>query len=136
MSTKNNKDRLVAGDNSIVVGGDVHDSTIIVGSHNKVTNQTINITPLFKKIYQKVEDSKSLSSQEKTDVKEELQEIQTVLEKPNPDEPFLARRFRNLKRMAPEITEIAFETLKNPIGGVAEVIKRIAKKTAEEVITK
>jgi len=136
MSTKNNKDRLVAGDNSIVVGGDVHDSTIIVGSHNKVTNQTINITPLFKKIYQKVEDSKSLSSQEKTDVKEELQEIQTVLEKPNPDESFLARRFRNLKRMAPEITEIAFETLKNPIGGVAEVIKRIAKKAAEEVITK
>ena len=136
MSAKNKKEGLVAGNNSIVIGGNVQDSNIIVGSHNKVTNQTINITPLFKEIYQKVEDSKVLHPQEKTDVKEELQEIQTVLEKPNPDETFLARRFRNLKRMAPEITEIAFETLKNPIGGVAEVIKRIAKRATEEANAK
>ncbi|MBK8428727.1 MAG: hypothetical protein IPL27_23500 [Lewinellaceae bacterium] len=65
-----------------------------------------------------------------------MQEIQTVLEQPDPDETFLARRFRNLKRMAPEITEIAFETLKNPIGGVAEIIKRIAKKATEEANAK
>jgi hypothetical protein len=34
--------------------------------------------------------------------------------------------------MAPDIAEVAFETLKNPLSGVAEVIKRIAKKAAEE----
>ena len=132
MPAKNKKDSLIAGDNSIVIGGSVQGSNIVVGNHNKITSQTINIGSLFKEIYQKVEDSKILNPQEKTDVKEELQEIQTVLEQPNPDETFLARRFRNLKRMAPEITEIAFETLKNPIGGVAEVIKRIAQKATEE----
>jgi hypothetical protein len=136
MTTKNKRGGLSAGDNSIVIGGNVEDSNIIIGSHNKVTNQTINIAPLFKQIYKKVEDSATLDPQEKKDVKDELQEIQKVLEQPNPDDTFLARRFRTLKRMAPEITEIAFETLKNPLGGVAEVIKRIAKKAAEEANAK
>ena len=136
MPTKNKRGGLSAGDNSIVIGGNVEDSNIIIGSHNKVTNQTINIAPLFKQIYNKVEDSATLDPQEKKDVKDELQEIQKVLEQPNPDDTFLARRFRTLKRMAPEITEIAFETLKNPLGGVAEVIKRIAKKAAEEASAK
>ena len=136
MPTKNRRGGLSAGDNSIVIGGNVEDSNIIIGSHNKVTNQTINIAPLFKQIYKKVEDSATLDPQEKKDVKDELQEIQKVLEQPNPDDTFLARRFRTLKRMAPEITEIAFETLKNPLGGVAEVIKRIAKKAAEEASAK
>lgn len=136
MPTKNKRGGLSAGDNSIVIGGNVEDSNIIIGSHNKVTNQTINIAPLFKQIYKKVEDSATLDPQEKKDVKDELQEIQKVLEQPNPDDTFLARRFRTLKRMAPEITEIAFETLKNPLSGVAEVIKRIAKKAAEEASAK
>ncbi len=136
MPAKNKKDGLSAGDNSIVIGGHVQNSNIVVGNNNNVANQTINIAPLFKEIYKKVEASKSLNLQEKIDAKEELQEIQTVLEQPNPDESFLARRFRNLKRMAPEITEIAFETLKSPIGGVAEVIKRIAKKATEEASAK
>ncbi len=136
MPAKNKKDGLSAGDNSIVIGGNVQGSNIVVGNNNNIANQTINIAPLFREIYKKVEASKELNPQEKTDVKEELQEIQTVLEQPDPDETFLARRFRNLKRMAPEITEIAFETLKDPLGGVAEVIKRIAKKATEEANTK
>lgn len=136
MPAKNKKDGLSAGDNSIVIGGNVQGSNIVVGNNNNIANQTINIAPLFREIYKKVEASKELNPQEKTDVKEELQEIQTVLEQPDPDETFLARRFRNLKRMAPEITEIAFETLKNPLGGVAEVIRRIAKKATEEANTK
>ncbi len=136
MPAKNKKDELNAGNNSIVIGGNVHGSNIVVGDHNQVTNQTINVAPLFKEIYKTVEASKDLNPQEKADVKEELQEIQTVLEQPDPDETFLARRFRTLKRMAPEITEVAFETLKSPLGGVAEVIKRIAKRAAEEAIAK
>jgi len=132
MAGKSKKDGLNAGDNSIVIGGNVHGSNIVVGNNNTVATQTINIAPLFKEIYKKVEASEKLNPQEKKDVKEELQEIQTVLEQPDPDETFLSRRFRNLKRMAPEITEIAFETLKNPIGGVVEVVKRISQKAAEE----
>ena len=136
MAGKGTNTTVSGGNNSIVINGNVKGGKVVSINNNTVSNQTINITPLFKKIYEKVEKSKDLNSQEKTDVKEELHEIQTVLEQPDPDETFLARRFRNLKRMAPEITEIALETLKNPIGGVTEVIKRIAQKATEEANTK
>ncbi|MBI5822574.1 MAG: hypothetical protein HZB18_00990 [Chloroflexi bacterium] len=132
MTAKNKKNGLSAGDHSIVIGGSVQGSNIVVGNNNKVSNQSINIAPLFEEIYKKLDAEKEIKAEEKSDLKAELQEIQTALEEPTPDETFLARRFRSLKRMAPEIAEIAFETLKNPVGGVAEVVKRIIKKAAEE----
>lgn len=132
MAAKNKKKGLSAGDHSIVIGGSVQGSNIVVRNNNKVSNQTINIAPLFDEIYKKLDATKDIAQGDKNDVRAELQEIQTALGKPNPDETFLARRFRNVKRMAPEIAEIAFATLKNPVGGVAEVIKRIIKKAAEE----
>lgn len=132
MFAKNKKNGLSARDNSIVIGGNVQGSNIVVGNNNKVTNQTVNVAPLFEKIYKQLDSRKDITIGDKNDVRAELQEIQSVLEQPEPDETFLARRFRNIKRMAPDIAEVAFETLKNPLSGVAEVIKRIAKKAAEE----
>src|SRR6266542_1751904 len=116
------------GAGGIVIGGNVQGSNIVVGDRNMVSNQSINIAPLFETIYHYVDTNPKLQPGKKQDAREELREIQTALEEPKPDESFIARRFRNLKRMSPEIVEVAFETLKNPIGGVAEVIKRIAKK--------
>lgn len=132
MAGKKKKDNISAGNGSIVVGGNVERSNIVMGNNNIVTNQSIQLAPLFQIIQQAVEKNDNLTPADKADVKAELQEIQTALEEPKPDETFLARRFRNIKRMAPEIVEVAFETLKNPIGGVAEVIKRVAKRAAEE----
>ena len=128
MAEKKKKKGLNAGDGSIVIGGNVQGSNIVIGDHNTVSNQSINIAPLFEVIYQSVEKHPTLSPADKADVKADLREIQTGLEEPNPNESFLARRFRSLKRMAPDIVEVAFETLKNPLGGVAEVIKKVAKK--------
>jgi hypothetical protein len=125
------KSRLNAGNGSIVIGGNVQGSNIVMGDHNTVSNQSVNIAPLFQTIYQYVDAHPKLQTGKKQDAKEELKEIETALKEPNPDENFIARRLRNLKRMSPDIVEVAFETLKNPIGGVAEVIKRIAKKVAE-----
>jgi hypothetical protein len=126
------KNAITAGNGSIVIGGNVQGSNIVMGNNNTVNNQTINIAPLFEMVYRTVSENLSLTSSDKADVKAELQEIQAALEEPNPDEGFLARRFRNIKRMSPDIVEVAFETLKNPLGGVAEIIKRVAKKIAED----
>jgi hypothetical protein len=126
------KNGITAGNGSIVIGGNVQGSNIVMGNNNTVNNQTINIAPLFEMVYRTVSENLSLTSSDKADVKAELQEIQAALEEPNPDEGFLARRFRNIKRMSPDIVEVAFETLKNPLGGVAEIIKRVAKKIAED----
>jgi hypothetical protein len=132
MTAKKKIDGLSAGNGSIVIGGSVDRSNIVSGNNNIVSNQSIHLAPLFETIYQAVEKQTELTPSVKEDVKAELQEIQTALEEPKPDESFLTRRFRNIKRMSPEIVEVAFETLKNPIGGVAEVIKRIAKRMTEE----
>jgi hypothetical protein len=134
MAEKMNKKKngLSAGNGSIVIGGNVQGSNIVMGNHNTVSNQSVNIAPLFQSIYHYVDTHPKLQAGKKQDAKEELKEIETALEEPKPDENFILRRFRNLNRMAPEIVEVAFETLKNPISGVAEIIKRIAKKMAEE----
>ncbi len=127
---KKNSSNVSAGNGSIVIGGDVSGSNLSLLNHN------VEFKPLFQSIEKEVDKTDKLSPADKADVKAELQEIQAALEEPKPDETFLARRFRNIKRMAPEIVEVAFETLKNPIGGVAEVIKRVAAKMAEDASTK
>lgn len=132
MTENNKKNGISAGNGSVVVGGNVSSSTIVVGNNNTITNQTAQLNSRFEIIYRTVDESKTLAPADKQDVKAELQEAQTALAEPEPDETFIARRFRNIKRMAPEIVEVAFETLKNPVSGVAEVIKRIAKRAAEE----
>jgi hypothetical protein len=135
MAQKKKKSGLSAGNGSIVIGGSVDRSNIVMGNNNTVSNQSVNIAPLFETIYHFVETHPKLQAGKKQDAIEELKEIQAALEEPKPDENFITRRFRNLKRMAPEIVEIAFETLKNPVGGVAEIIKRISKKMAEDANT-
>ena len=123
-------DGLSAGDNSVVIGGSVQGSNIVVGNHNTLSNQ---YKPDFTKIYQYVEDHPKLTPTEKDDVKTELQEVEQEVQKgAQADETFLARRFRNIQRMAPDILDVAVETLKNPISGVATVIQKIAKKMADE----
>jgi hypothetical protein len=132
MAEKKKKSGLSAGNGGVVIGGNVQGSNIVMGNHNTVSNQSNNSAPLFETIYRYIDAHPKLQAGKKQDAKDELKEIQTALEEPKPDENFITRRFRNIQRMAPEIVEVAFETLKNPIGGVAEVIKRIAKKMAEE----
>ncbi|MEW6402850.1 MAG: hypothetical protein AB1649_13690 [Chloroflexota bacterium] len=131
MPPRKKQNGLSAGDHSIVIGGNVQGSNIVVGNNNTVGIQNVNLAASFQHIYHLVDNHPTLKADEKHDAKAELKEIQAVLEQPNPDESFLTRRFRNLKRMAPDIVDVAFETLKNPISGVATVIQKIAKKMAE-----
>ncbi|HCR71197.1 MAG TPA: hypothetical protein DIW23_07130 [Anaerolineae bacterium] len=126
------KSSLNSGNGSIVIGGNVTGSNVVQGNNNIVTNQTINLTPLFQTIYQKVDESPNITSSNKEVVKAELAEVKTALESKQPDESFLERKFRVLKSMAPDIVDVAIETLKNPVSGVAEIIKKVANKMAED----
>ncbi|MEN9562149.1 MAG: hypothetical protein RIR73_393 [Chloroflexota bacterium] len=136
MARKEKNTGISAGNNSVVIGGSVQGSNIVIGNNNNVANSSVNIAPLFDEIYKKIEAHEDLNPQEKEDVQAELKDAQLELEKPQPDENFLARRFRNIKRMAPDIADVAMETLKNPISGVVEIIKKVSKKVAEEAGTK
>jgi len=132
---KSSRGGIRAGDRSVVIGGSVKGSNIVVGDDNVVSNQKTNLSTSFAHIYHFIERHPTLQPSEKRDAKEELREIETELEKPEPDEGFLARRFRNLQRMAPDIVEVAMETLKNPLSGMAEVVKKVARKMADEAGT-
>ena len=136
MAEKKKKDGLSAGDHSVVIGGSVKGSNIVVGDNNVVSNQRTNLTSSFQTIYKFIEQHPDLQPSEKKDAKEEIKEIQNELERPKPDENFLTRRFRNIERMAPDIVDVAFETLKNPLSGVATVVQKIAKRMADEAGTK
>ncbi|MBL8090078.1 MAG: hypothetical protein JNJ43_07105 [Anaerolineales bacterium] len=125
------KSGLSTGNGGIVIGGNVTGSNIVQGDNNIVTNQTINLNQFFQTIYQKVDENPKLTSSDKEVVKAELADVQTALESKQPDETFLERKFRVLKSMAPDIVDVAMETLKNPISGVAEVIKKVASKMKE-----
>ena len=129
---KKQSDGLSAGDNSVVIGGNVQGSNVTVGNNNVISNRSVNLAPLFSTLHDLVDKEVEIKPNDKIDVKAELKEIQTALEQPKPDETFLARRFRNIQRMAPDIVDVAFETLKNPISGVATVIQKIAKRMADE----
>lgn len=133
MTGKEKKTGISAGDNSIVIGGNVTGSNIVMGNNNKVSNSTtINISVMFDEIQQKLSANQAIPSAEKKEVEADLKEMQVELAKEAPDETFLSRRYRNIKKMAPDIAAVALETLKNPLGGVAEIITRVAKKVAEE----
>jgi hypothetical protein len=118
------------GDGYPAVGGDGQGGHIGTADHNTVSDQDVNISPLFQTIYNYVDRHPKLQAGKKQDAKEQLQEIQKALEEIKPDENFIERRFRNLKRMSPAIVEMAFEILRTSSGGVAELIKRIIKKVA------
>lgn len=134
MAGKEKKTGVSAGDNSIVIGGNVTGSNIVMGNNNKVSNSTttVKISVMFDEIQKKLSSDQTIPLTDKKEVQADLKEMQVELEKDEPDESFLARRYRNLKNMAPDIAAVAMETLKNPLGGVAEIITRVAKKVSEE----
>ena len=43
-----------------------------------------------------------------------------------------SRRLRNLKKMAPDIADVALSTLANPIAGVGKIVQKVAKKIKDE----
>lgn len=96
------------------------------------------IQSLFDKIYTAIEAGNGASPSDKDDIKAEVQEIELIVTeaatKAQPiDETFLARRFRNIARMAPDILDVVVATISNPLAGLGVAAKKIAEKAKEEV---
>ncbi|OQY82053.1 MAG: hypothetical protein B6D40_09760, partial [Anaerolineae bacterium UTCFX3] len=117
-------DRVVSGgDGSIVIGGDVNSSVIVSGDHNR-----INIKSKFSEIYRQVDERADLPAADKADLKSELQTFEDEDKKgPESNEGFLAQRLRNVKRIAPDILEVALATIANPAAGFGVIAKKVAE---------
>jgi len=126
------RDKKVTGNETkISVGGSVSGSNIVVGNNNVVTN-TISTHNIFAPVYQAIEKSPR-PIQEKEDLKADVTEIEAAVAKGEAvDEPWLSRKLRTLKRMAPDIAEVALSALAGPSAVVATIVKLVAEKVKAE----
>jgi len=122
-----------AGRDSNIANGDITTSTSNITSGLSVAE----INQLFNQLYTTIEADKKVSSSKKEDIKAELEEIQTkVVEAVNKnqlvEESYLARKFKNIVRMAPDILDVVVATVGNPLAGLGVAVKKIADKAKEE----
>jgi hypothetical protein len=96
-------------------------------------NNTVNfIKQEFKPVYEAIEAS-SRDASEKQILIDEVDIIKEEVAKGDEvNESFLSRRLHNLKKMAPDIAEVALSTLANPAAGAGMIVQKIAKKIKGE----
>jgi len=86
---------------------------------------------IFAPAYEAIRRSQR-SAQEKADLTAEVQEIEAAVAEPQVDEPWLARRLRALKKMAPDIAEVLLAGLGGPAAAASEAVKKIAARVKED----
>jgi len=96
-------------------------------------NNTVNfIQQKFEPIYEAIEAS-SRDATEKQDLIAEVDEIKDEVAKgDDANESFLSRRLRNLKKMAPDIAEVALSALAGPGAAISTIVTKVAKKIKGE----
>lgn len=88
----------------------------------------------FEPIYEAIEES-SRDATEKQDLIAEVDEIKDeVVKGDQVNESFLSRRLRNLKKIAPDIADVAFAALTGPGTAISTIVKKVAKKIKDETI--
>lgn len=128
----------------IRVGNISHNSgNVNVAGGNIATHQTAtglsanDIKQLFDGLYTQIDRRAHTSVADKEDLKTDVKDIQNAVAQATEkhetiDEGFLAHRFRNIARMAPDVLDIVIKTLVNPVLGIEEVVKKIAAKAKKE----
>lgn len=87
---------------------------------------------LFAKLYETIETKTEISSDDKSDLKNEIEELRKELTKgEKADENFLQRRLRNIGRVAPDILEVTVATIANPVAGFGMIARKIAEKIGD-----
>ncbi len=113
------------GPGSVAIGGNVSGSNIVTGSGNVVASR---VEATFSSIYQQIDQHPQLAAEDKADLKAETREVESELKKGDQaDESFLARRLRNIRRMAPDILDVILAAMANPAAGFGMVAKKVAE---------
>lgn len=130
---------IITGDKNVIGNTSVKDSTGVgIGSGQVAVTQGVSgkeLAQVFAPIYHQIEAKADLSPQDKADLRTEVDEIKAAVEgKTDPaeiDDSFLARRLRNIQRMAPDIIEVIATTVVNPAAGLGLVGAKIAARAKE-----
>ena len=139
------KKKDASGKKTSVRVGNVSDvsGNVNVAGGNITTHHTTSgvnlaeIRQIFLDIYRDIDGLPTTSPAVKEDIKADVKDIQaTVTEAAQKnekvDEGFLARRFRNIARMAPDVLDLVVAMLANPLAGLGVAAAKIAEKAKEE----
>ena len=123
--------KIGSNETTISIGGSVSGANIVVGNNNFVSNN-VSVQNILAPVYKAI-DASSRPAQDKEDLKADVKEIETAVAQNKPvDETWLARRLRNLKKIAPDIAEVALASLAGPAAAVAVIVKQVADKVKAE----
>ncbi len=114
-----------------VAGGNITNQEFSAGVSAAELNR------LFDQVYAAIDARLKSSPSQQDDLKAEVHEIQAAVtdasnKKQQLDEGFLARHFRNIARMAPDILDVVVATLANPLAGLGVAARKIAAKAKDE----
>ena len=115
----------------VVIGGNVSNSNIVTGDNNVITTTTtITLQEQYiQQIYEIIEERSDTDPLDKEDLKVAVEEIQEEDQKgEKAEESFIARRLRNIQRIAPDILDVAIAAITNPVAGFGMVAKKVAEK--------
>lgn len=124
------------GGDKITVGNITGSQGVAIGRESSATVNQGGTTPredLFQDIYRRLEEMEKPDRQTVEDAKEVVREIEQEAEKEEKaDESLLARKFRMLARMGPDILDVVTATMISPAAGITMVVKKVAAKAREE----
>lgn len=111
------------------IGGNVSHSNIVTGNNN-VVGSTINVQKEYiQQLIEAIESRPETDSVDKEDLKVAVEEIAAEDKKgDDADERFIARRLRNIQRIAPDILDVVMATIANPAAGFGMVAKKVGEK--------
>jgi len=115
----------------------VDNSVIAAGREARVSIQTgrseQDIRRAFETVHQKVQALPAEKEPDKSLIADTVKDIETeVIKKDDADQSNLARWFRLLAVMAPDILEVTLDTILNPLKGISTVVRKIAERAQTE----
>jgi hypothetical protein len=113
----------------VAIGRDVSGSTIVTGNQNIVDSRISQQEKFIDNIFIAIDKHPDIETADKEDLKSEIKELQKEDTKGEEvDESFVARRLRNIRRIAPDILDVILATITNPAAGFSMITKKVADK--------
>lgn len=124
------RDRIVSSSGGgISIGGNVSGSNIVAGNNNIIGERVSQQHDYISKVLRQIDERPDTSPQDKADLQADVLDIQKEDAKDaQADESYLARRLRNIQRMAPDVLGLLLAAIGDPAAGFSLAAREAAKR--------
>ncbi len=117
------------GERGVYIGGNATGNVIQTGDSRVVLGEEIH--QHFQPVYEKISES-PLPNEDKADLQTDMEVIEAeILKGDKADETTLARHLRSMRRIAPDILDVALAAMQGPLAAFSAVAKKVADKIKE-----